>query len=484
MNVRNYQLYINGEFTDGSSEGTIDVINPATEEIISTIRKAVEEDVKTAVDAAHQAFLTWEKVPSKERASYLYKIADKLEVNRDRFVRMLTEENGKTIEASEGEIDLAIEYFRYMAGWALRYEGEILESERSNENILLYKKPIGVVGGIVPWNFPMFIMARKLAPAIVTGCTIVLKPSQHTPNTACEFAKIIDEVELPKGVFNLVTGKGSEIGDPLSGHPKVRMVSMTGSYPAGSKVMEAASKSITKVNLELGGKAPAIVTKHADIELAIEKIKTSRITNSGQACTNAERVYVHESVAEEFISKITEAFKNTRVGDPTDRDNELGPLVNKDRLDTVTDMVNNAVRNGAEILTGGKPLDAEQGFYYEPTILVNVKQNMEIVQEEIFGPVLPIMTYKHFDEVIELANDTEYGLSSSIFSENLNEIMRAANELHYGETFVNRENFEAINGFHAGRAQSGIGGADGKHGLNEYLETHVVYLEYKEDYSG
>ncbi len=482
--MKQYQLYINGEFVNSSSKNTLEVINPATEETISSIQNGTEEDVNNAIEAAHSAFLSWEKVPSKERASYLHKIADKLKERRDHFVQLLTEENGKTLEASEGEVDLAIEYFQYMAGWALRYEGEILESERSNENILVYKKPIGVVSGIVPWNFPMFILARKVAPALVTGCTIVLKPSQYTPNTACEFAKIIDEIELPKGVFNLVTGKGSEIGNPMSSHPKVRMVSMTGSYPAGSKVMEAASNSITKVNLELGGKAPAIVTKHADIDLAVEKIKISRITNSGQACTNAERVYVHESVAEEFISKMTEAMKNTAVGDPTNRDNDIGPLVNKDRLETVTEMVNTAVENGAKILTGGKPLDADKGFYYEPTILVDVKQDMEIIQEEIFGPVLPIMTYTDFDEVLELANDTEYGLSSSIFSENLHEVMKAANTLKYGETFVNRENFEAINGFHAGRGQSGIGGADGKHGLNEYLETHVVYLEYDESYKG
>ena len=233
----------------------MDVINPANEETISSIPLGTEEDVNQAIESAHTAYLSWEKVPSKERASYLYKIADKLEERKDQFVQMLTEENGKTLDASEGELDVAIEYFRCLAGWALRYEGEILESERSNENILVYKKPIGVVSGIVPWNFPMFILARKVAPALVTGCTIVLKPSQYTPNTACEFAKIIDEIELPKGVFNLVTGKGSEIGNPMSSHPKVKMVSMTGSYPAGSKVMEAASKSITKVNLELEGKA-------------------------------------------------------------------------------------------------------------------------------------------------------------------------------------------------------------------------------------
>lgn len=481
--MKQYQLYINGEFVDSSSGEVSDVINPATEEVISKVPKGTEEDVDQAIDAAHKAFLSWEKVPSTERASYLHKMADKLEERKEQFVEMLTEENGKTVKASEDEINTAIDYFRYMAGWALRYEGEILQSERSNENILVYKKPIGVVSGIVPWNFPMFILARKVAPAIVTGCTIVLKPSQYTPNTACEFAKIVDEIGLPKGVFNLVTGKGSDIGNRMAGHPRVGLVTMTGSYPAGSKVMEAAANSITKVNLELGGKAPAIVTKHANIDLAVDRIKTSRITNSGQACTNAERVYVHESVAEEFISKITEAIKNTTVGDPTSRDSDIGPLVNKDRIEEVSEMVNNAVEAGARILTGGKALEGK-GFYFEPTVLVDVKQDMEIIQEEIFGPVLPIMTYSDFDEVIELANDTEYGLSSSIFSENLHEVMRAANELHYGETFVNRENFEAIHGYHAGRGQSGLGGADGKHGLHDYLETHVIYLEYDENYKG
>ncbi|MDO6655862.1 aldehyde dehydrogenase [Anaerobacillus sp. 1_MG-2023] len=480
--MKSYQLYINGEFTNSHSEEMLEVINPATEEVISRIPKSDENDVQRAIEAAKASQREWEKKPSIERAEYLYKIADKVEEKKEAFINMLTEENGKTVDASKAEVDLTIDYFRYMAGWARRYEGEVLPSDRPNENILVFKKPIGIVGGIVPWNFPMFIFARKVAPAFVTGCPIIIKPSQYTPNTACELASIIHEIGVPKGVFSLVTGKGSDIGTPLASSPDVQMISLTGSYPAGSKVMEAAAKNITKVNLELGGKAPAIVTKHANVDLAVEKITTSRITNNGQACTNAERVYVHEDVAEEFISKITNTFKNTKVGDSLNEDGcDIGPLANKQQIDSVEEMVNNAVKAGAVVKTGGKRVDRDKGFFFEPTVLTDVSQDMNVIQEEIFGPVLPIVVYSDFDKVLEMANDTHYGLSSSIFSDNIHEVMKASNVLRYGETYVNRENFEAVQGFHAGMGQSGIGGADGKHGLNEYLKTHVIYMEYDQD---
>ncbi len=480
--MKSYQNYINGEFINNHSEETVEVINPATEEVISRIPKSDEKDVQRAIEAAKASQRDWEKKPSIERAEYLYKIADKVEEKKETFINMLTEENGKTVDASKAEVEITIDYFRYMAGWARRYEGEVLPSDRPNENILVFKKPIGIVGGIVPWNFPMFIFARKVAPAFVTGCPIIIKPSQFTPNTACELTSIIHDIGVPKGVFNLVTGKGSDIGTPLASSPDVQMISLTGSYPAGSKVMEAAAKNITKVNLELGGKAPAIVTKHANVDLAVEKITTSRITNNGQACTNAERVYVHEDVAEDFISKITETFKNTKVGDSLNEDGcDIGPLANKQQIDSVEEMVNNAVKAGAVVKTGGKRVDRDKGFFFEPTVLTDVSQDMNVIQEEIFGPVLPIVIYSDFDKVLEMANDTDYGLSSSIFSDNMHEVMKASNVLRYGETYVNRENFEAVQGFHAGMGQSGIGGADGKHGVNEYLKTHVIYMEYDQD---
>ncbi|MDZ5712967.1 aldehyde dehydrogenase [Jeotgalibacillus haloalkalitolerans] len=479
--MNQHKLYINGQYTDSTSDEWIDIINPATEEVISRTPKGTEEDVNKAIDAAFEAQKQWEKVPSNERGQIVRKLGDKIKEKRETFIDLLIEEQGKPKDQASDEVDTAIDYFYYMSEWARRIEGEILPSDRPNENILIYKKPIGVVAGIVPWNFPVFILARKVATALIAGCSIVLKPSQQTPNTAAEFTKIVDGMdEIPKGVYNYVTGTGSTIGNVMASHPKVGIITMTGSVGAGTKVMEAAAQNITKVNLELGGKAPAIVTENADLDLAVKHIVTSRLTNSGQACTNAERVYVQESVAEAFTKKLTEAMEQSQAGNPNEESSlDLGPLVSKDRLDTVHEMVQKAVEEGAEILTGGKPLDREKGFFYAPTVLGNVKHEMSIIKEEIFGPVLPVVTYKTLDEAIEMSNDTEYGLSSSVYTENYHETMRVINGLKFGETFVNRENFEALQGYHAGVRKSGLGGADGKHGLDDFLVTHVAYMQYK-----
>ncbi|WP_027955837.1 aldehyde dehydrogenase [Halobacillus kuroshimensis] len=481
--MKEHQLYINGEYTQSHGSEWIDVVNPATEEVISRIPKGTEEDVNKAVEAAAAAQKGWELTPNIERGKIVRRLGDKIEENRDRFIDLLQEEQGKDYELASGEIDLAIDYFRYMSEWARRIEGEIVPSDRANENIFIYKKPIGVVAGIVPWNFPMFILARKVATALVTGCTLVLKPSQQTPNTAVEFTKIIDSMEeIPKGVYNLVTGTGSEIGNTLAKHKDVHMITMTGSVGAGTKVMEAAAQNITKVNLELGGKAPAIVTASADLDVAAENITTSRLANNGQACTNAERVYVHESVAEELISKLRHNFENKTLGNPREnKQADVGPLVSMDRIEEVESMVKEAVDDGAHIEIGGERADMDKGFFYKPTILTNVTHDMNIMHEEIFGPVIPISTFKTLDEAIEKGNDTEYGLSSSVYTEDMNEAMRVVNELKFGETFVNRENFEAVQGYHAGMKKSGLGGADGKHGMEDFLVTQVVYMQYKND---
>ncbi|NAP01259.1 aldehyde dehydrogenase, partial [Halomonas sp. MG34] len=357
-----------------------------------------------------------------------------------------------------------------------------IPSDRPNENILLYKKPIGVIGGIVPWNFPVFILARKVATALVTGCTIVLKPSQKTPNTAAEFTKLVDEMEeLPAGVYNLITGKGSTLGNALASHPDVDMISMTGSVTAGTKVMEVAAQSITKVNLELGGKAPAIVTKHADLDLAAKHITTSRLANNGQACTNAERIYVQEEVAEAFTEKLKQSFEAVTVDNPQqNKQAGMGPLVSKDRLEEVEEMLQTAVKEGAEVVTGGERANKEKGFFLQPTILKNVKHDSEIIKEEIFGPVVPIVTFNELDDAIQMGNDTEYGLSSSVYTDNVHEAMHVVNYLKFGETYVNRENFEAVQGYHAGMRKSGLGGTDGKHGVEDFLVTQVVYMQYKQ----
>lgn len=478
-----HQLYIDGAYTDSTGKDWIDVINPATEAVISRTPKATNADVDKAVQAAAKAQKAWELTPNIERGKIVRKLGDVLAARRETFIDLLQEEQGKDYELAGGEVDLAIDYFHYMSEWARRIEGDVVPSDRANENILIYKKPIGVVAGINPWNFPVFILARKVATALVTGNTIVLKPSQHTPNTTMEFTKIVDEMkEIPAGVYNVVTGAGSEIGNALAKHKNVDMITMTGSITAGTKVMEAAAQNITKVNLELGGKAPAIVSQHADIDLTVNALVTSRLANNGQACTNAERVYVHSSVAEELTDKLAAAFKEKKLGNPReDKDVEVGPLINKDRLNTVADMVDEAVADGAKAVTGGKKADMEKGFFYEPTILTNVTHDSKIMRDEIFGPVLPIATFETIDEAIDMANDTIYGLSSSLYTDDMNETMKVINEMKFGETYVNRENFEAVQGYHAGMRQSGLGGTDGKHGVEDFLVTQVVYMQYKNE---
>ncbi|MPM63471.1 Lactaldehyde dehydrogenase [bioreactor metagenome] len=280
----------------------------------------------------------------------------------------------------------------------------------------------------------------------------------------------------------MVSGSGAVVGNALAGHPKVGMVSFTGSVEGGIAVMRAATENVTKVSLELGGKAPAIVMPDADLDLAAKSIRDSRIINSGQVCNCAERVYVHESVAEAFIEKVTAAMKNTKYGNPlTQPDVDMGPMVSRHQLEQVEAAVNQAIADGAQLVLGGKRAQAAEGFYFEPTVLTGCKQDTAIMQKETFGPVLPIATFKDFDEAIELANDCEYGLTSSIYTRSLDVAMRACKEIKFGETYINRENFEAMQGFHAGWRKSGIGGADGKHGLEEYLQTHVVYVQYEQD---
>ncbi len=476
--IKQSEMFINGKFVSNSSRKMIPVVNPTTEEVISEIPAGTAEDAARAVAAAEEAQKSWGKIPAIKRAGYLREIASGIRERKDFLARTIVEEQGKILSLAQAEVSNTADYMDYMAEFARRYEGEIIPSDRPNENIFLFKMPIGVIAGILPWNFPFFLIARKMAPALLTGNTIVIKPSCETPNNAFEFAKIVANSSLPAGVFNLISGTGSVVGNALAGNPKVGMVSLTGSVEGGIAVMRAASANVTKVSLELGGKAPAIVMKDADLDLAATAIRASRIINTGQVCNCAERVYVHQSIAGEFIEKVTRAMEATKVGDPLRDTTEMGPLVSRQQLEQVEAAVQTAVSAGAKVVLGGKRMSRKAGFFFEPTVLSDCKQDTAIMQKEIFGPVLPITTFKDLDEAIECANDCEYGLTSSVYTSNLDVAMRACNELKFGETYINRENFEAMQGFHAGWRKSGIGGADGKHGLEEYLQTHVVYVDY------
>jgi lactaldehyde dehydrogenase/glycolaldehyde dehydrogenase len=395
------------------------------------------------------------------------------------LARTLASEQAKILPLAQVEIDVTAEYFDYYAGWARIFEGEIINSDRNNENIFLFRKPIGVVAGICPWNFPFFVMARKVAPALLTGCTIVVKPSSNTPMTTFEFAKLAAGLDLPKGVLNFVSGSGKTLGRTLVTHPLTDMVSLTGSVEAGQEIIRDSADKVMKVSLELGGKAPAIVFADADMDIAVKGVFDSRVIFSGQVCNCAERAYVHKSVYDQFLEKLSAMMKNAVLGDPlADPAPAYSSQIDKAQLEKIDAMVQRAVAAGAQVLTGGKIADKKTGYFYEPTILTGCKQDSEFVQKEVFGPALPVIPFSEYEEVIALANDCEYGLTSSVFTKNINTVMKALKDLNFGETYVNREHFEGMQGFHAGWRKSGIGGADGKHGLYEYLQSQVAYIQF------
>ena len=476
--MKHFENFVNGRFVPSTGTQRIEVKNPSTGEAICSVPDSTQEDVDAAIAMAEAAQRSWEKEPAANRAKLLRALAAKIREQVEPIARVITEEQGKTLGLARVEVAFTADYLDYMAEWGRRIEGEILESDRPGETILLFRRPIGVIGGILPWNFPFFLIARKAGPALITGNTIVIKPSEETPHNAVKFCEILAGMAFPPGLINIVHGRGATAGKALTASPRVGMISFTGSVDTGSAIMAAAAKNITKLNLELGGKAPAIVLGDADIDLSVRAITASRIINSGQVCNCAERVYVQRSVANEFVDKLSRAMQASHYGDPLqDESVAYGPLINEAGFRKVERLVGSALREGATLTTGGKRGQGEGGYYYEPTVLTGCKQEMEVVRQEIFGPVVPVVEVEDLDEAIALANDSDYGLTSSIYTRDLNAALRACQEIRFGETYINRENFEAMQGFHAGWRKSGIGGADGKHGLYEFLQTHIVYMQ-------
>lgn len=477
--MKQTQLFINGEFLDNGDREMRPNINPATEEVISEFPMATAADVDAAVDAAFEAQKSWEKLPAIERAGYLYELADAILAKQETFARATAEEMGKPLAQAMDEAGWLPAYIQFFAGLARHMKGEIIPSDRPNENIFMYKVPLGVCAGIMPWNFPLFLIGRKVAPALVAGNTVVLKASSDCPNGAYEFAKVVAESSLPKGVINVITGPGGVTGDALCANKKVAMISMTGSTEVGKKIMANAAQNVTKVSLELGGKAPVIVMNDCDLDATVDHVIASRIINTGQVCNAAERVYVQEGIAEAFTQNVIEKMSAVTYGPALGGTFDMGPMVNKKQQEHVAELVQSAIDEGATIACGGKAATVDgKGYFFEPTVVTGCTHEMRIMREEIFGPVLPISTFKTLDEAIEKANDCDFGLTSSIYTTDYDTAMRALNEIKFGETYINREHFEAFQGFHAGMRMSGLGGDDGEHGLEEFLQTHVCYVDY------
>lgn len=471
------QLFINNEFIESQSNETMDVINPATGEKFDTITFATKEEVNNAIEKSKHAQREWERVPQPTRAEHVKLLIPLLEQNRDEIVQLYVKEQGKTLAEAYGEIDKSIAFIDYMTSLSMSNKGEVLQNSVENEIIQITKKPIGVTAGIVPWNAPIMVLMRKVIPAVVTGCSVVIKPSEETTLLTLKLAELFRASTIPAGLIQIVPGTGETVGTQLATHEDIQLISLTGSMRAGKSVYEHAAQTVKKVNLELGGNAPVIVTPHADIDKAVDYIVTARINNAGQVCTCPERIFVHEDVHDEFIEKVSNKMSQLTVGDPLDENSDYGAIINQTQLNSIHEKVETAVTNGAKLVLGGQKLQRD-GFFYEPTVLDHVNPEDSVFKEEIFGPVLAVTTYNDFDQVIDDANDTNAGLSSYIFSENFKEVMTASERLKFGEVYANCEAEEVVNGYHAGWRESGLGGADGIHGFEEYYNTTVSYLRY------
>jgi len=470
--------YIDGKWRAGQS--AVDVVNPATEETLESIPVADESVVEAALAAADAAQETWEETPGGERAALVREIGELVESHVGDIGDVVVAEQGKPKSTADGEVAATVTLADYAAGWGRRIEGDIVPSDNRDEEIHLRRHPVGVVSAIIPWNYPIGVLFRKLFPALIAGNAVVLKPSSTTPLSTVRLFELIDEqLELPDGLINLVLG-GSDVGDALVRSPRTDMVTMTGSTRVGKTIMKTAAEHLTPVSLELGGKAPAIVAADADLDEAIEAILTARITNAGQICTCAERVYVHEDVADEFAERYVAATEAVELGAP-ETDPDMGPQVSRAELEWTRDAVTAAVEGGAEVLTGAKTPDGsefERGFWYEPTVLDDVDPSMAVVEEEVFGPVTPLVTVSSVEEAVELANDSRYGLSSYLYTEDYRTVMKTVDDLEYGETYVNRTLGEAWQGHHIGWNESGLGGDDGKYGVLKYTRIKSVYHDY------
>ncbi|TCJ25714.1 aldehyde dehydrogenase [Halomonas sp. GDM18] len=474
--MRTDKNFINNEFVASSQGEMISVYNPATEALVGQVQAATTDEALEAVSIAAKAQKDWRAKTSTERAGYMHKLAEALMARKDAIGQALADESGKSLEDATNEAVYAADITRYHAEWARRIEGEIVPSDTPNESLLLQREPIGVVACLIPFNYPVFTLLRKIAPALITGNAVVVRPSNNTPTSAFEIAKAIQDAGIPAGIVNILA-MDHGTAEAVCTHPKVGMITLTGSVGAGRKVLEYSQVNIAKSSLELGGKSPAIVEPDADLAKAAAQIAASTLTNCGQLCTAIERVYVHESVYDDFVAQLKQQMESVKFGNRLEDASLMGPLINENSRLNIHQMVERAIDDGATLEIGGY-IPEGKGHFYPPTLLTGCRQDMEIVQEEIFGPVLPVLTYSDVDEALALANDHQFGLASVVFTENYRTAMKVANNIEAGELYINRTPADPYQGYHAGWKRSGLGGDDGKHGMLDYTQTRLVVMNY------
>jgi lactaldehyde dehydrogenase/glycolaldehyde dehydrogenase len=463
------------------ADETRPVDNPATGEVFTSVPEATATHVKEALEAAAAAQRAWARTSHPERAEVLAAVMRGIDAHAEELARIVVAEQGKTITEARGEVAGARSFLDVAHGNKYRDVGELVAPNTAGEQIVIREEPYGVVVAIIPWNYPAAIFARKLGPALMAGNAIVVKPSEITPLSPLAMARVCQLAGVPDGLVNVVTGAGRVVGRQLVEHPLTSMVTVTGSTRAGREILAQAAEKVMTVSLELGGKAPLIVFPDADLDLAVRKAFEARFWNCGQVCTCNERTYVHRSLHDQFVAGFVELARAVKVGDPTSEDAEMGPKVSADEWRKVKDLVDGAVAAGAKVVLGGDRPEGpefERGYWFAPTVLTEVDNDMEIVQREVFGPVLPIIPFDGYDEAVRWANSTDYGLTSYVFTENLRTAMRATDDLEFGEVYVNEVGPEQFQAFHSGWKLSGLGGDDGRHGYDRYVRRKTVYLRY------
>nr|WP_263325323.1 NAD-dependent succinate-semialdehyde dehydrogenase [Neobacillus sp. Marseille-Q6967] len=469
-------MYIDGKWVGNDYEDFTEVINPATKKVLGAVPTGGAFEAEQAVDAAHKAFKLWSKKTAEERYKVLMKWYQLINENQHEIARIMTMEQGKPLKEALGEVQYANGFISWYAEEGKRIYGETIPASHPNKRILVRKEPVGVVAAITPWNFPAAMITRKVAPALAAGCTCVVKPANQTPLTALKMAELAHEAGIPNGVINIITGRASEIGEAWLKDPRVTKITFTGSTEVGKTLMRGAAENVKKVSLELGGNAPFIVMDDANLAKAAVGLVQSKFRNAGQTCICTNRVYVQEGVAEEFLKLFQTELEKLKVGNGLEEGTDIGPLIDKAAYKKVEALVDDAIKNGGKVTYSGLKPAEDNGYFYSPTILTDIHDDMECMKDEIFGPLAPVSTFKTEEEVIDRANNSRYGLAAYVYTENLSRSFRITEQLEYGIIGLNDALPSAVQVPFGGYKESGLGREGGHYGIEEFLEVKYISI--------